>query len=101
MKTNIDPAKIKSIKSNTPITVTSNDENGIALTADSFIFEYAELEQTQNNSGKQEEIKELEAQVSELKAERNALLKSNLELQTAFNELLEYTKMFVGVEVEE
>lgn len=93
--------KIKSIKSNTPITVTSNDENGIALTADSFIFEYGELEQTQNNSGKQEQVKELEAQVAGLIAERNELLKSNLELQTAFNELLEYTKMFVGVEWEE
>lgn len=42
METNTNPTKIKSIKSNTPITITFNDDNGITLTADSFIFEDAE-----------------------------------------------------------
>ena len=57
-----------------------------------------ELEQNQNNSGKQEQIKELEAQVAGLIAERDDLLAGNLELETAINDLRVYTDMFVEVE---
>lgn len=42
MEKNIDPIRIKSIKSSTPAKITFNGGNGITLTADSFDFEYAQ-----------------------------------------------------------
>ena len=40
MKNSIDPTEIKSIKSNTPVTITFDD--GSTITAYSFVFEDAE-----------------------------------------------------------
>lgn len=75
--------------------------DGLNLTIADLEAQIAELEQNQNNSGKQERIKELEEQVAGLIAERDDLSAGNLELETAVNELRIYTDMFVDVEDEE
>lgn len=72
--------------------------DGLNLTITGLQAQIAELEQNQNNSGKQEQIKELEEQVADLIAERDDLLAGNLELETAINDLRVYTDMFVDVE---
>ena len=82
--------------------------DGLNLTIADLEAQIAELEQNQNNSGKQERIKELEEQVEGLIAERDSLvterdslLADNLELETAINDLRVYTDVFVDEEVAE
>lgn len=72
--------------------------DGLNTTIEGLKAQIAELEQTQNNSGKQERIKELEEEVTDLEAERDGLLEGNLELEKAINDLRVYTDMFVDVE---
>lgn len=69
--------------------------DGLNITIADLEAQIAELEQNQNNSGKQERIKELEEQVELLISERDNLLAGNLELETAINDLRVYTDMFV------
>lgn len=75
--------------------------DGLNVTIADLEAQIVELEQNQNNSGKQERIKELEEQVAGLIVERDDLLAGNLELETAVNELRVYTDMFVDEEVAE
>ena len=79
--------------------------DGLNITIADLQAQIAELEQNQNNSGKQERIKELEEQVEGLIAERDSLVaerdgavEDNLELERAINDLRIYTDMFVDVE---
>lgn len=82
--------------------------DGLNTTIADLEVQIAELKKNQNNSGKQERIKELEEQVELLIAERDSLvaerdssLAGNLELETAINDLRIYTDMFVDAEVVE
>lgn len=77
--------------------------DGLNLTIADLEAQIAELEQNQNNSGKQERIEELEEQVENLIAERDSLvterdnaINDNTELEGAINDLKVYTDMFVG-----
>ena len=72
--------------------------DGLTTTIVDLETQIAELEQTQNNSGKQQRIKELEEQVAGLIAERDGLLAGNVELETRISELRTYTDMYVEVE---
>lgn len=72
--------------------------DGLNTTIADLEAQITELEQTQNNSGKQERIKELEAQVEALIAERDELLAGNEALETRISELRTYTDMYVEEE---
>ena len=79
--------------------------DGLNTTIADLEVQIAELEQNQNNSGKQERIKELEEQVAGLIAERDGLiaerdglLAGNEALETRISELRTYTDMYVEVE---
>lgn len=106
-----------------------NEINNLNTTITELNTKIEELEQTQNNSGKQQRIKELEEQVAGLIAERdrletehnnlkaehdvlvaerdrlitelNGLEEENLELETAIKDLRMYTDQFVDAEAEE
>ena len=75
--------------------------DGLNITIADLEAQIAELEQNQNNSGKQQQIKELEAEVEALILERDALLTSNAELEGAIRDLRIYTDMYVDVDVVE
>ena len=71
--------------------------DGLNITIADLEAQIAELEQNQNNSGKQERIKELEAEVEALILERDNLLSGNAELEGAIKDLRIYTDMYVEV----
>ena len=75
-----------SINSNNDATIHTLDQTINDLKA-----EITRLEQNQNNSGKQERIDELTAQVTELTAERDGLVAGNSELEMKITELKNYT----------
>lgn len=87
---------LDSIKENFNILLSINSNNDATIhtldqTLDDLNAEITRLEQNQNNSGKQERIDELTAQVTELTAERDGLVAGNSELEMKITELKNYT----------
>lgn len=58
METNIDPIRIKSIKSSIPVTITFDDGGGLILISDGFNFEYEEQYVTRDDKSMLEYYRE-------------------------------------------